>query len=168
MLPGTPERATHDYERHGTSSLYAALNLQSGQVIGSLHQRHRAIEFLKFLQRIDENVPAHLSVHLVLDNASSHKTPKVRRWLAAHPRFHLHFTPTSSSWINLVERWFGELTTKLLRRGAHRSVRALNADIRQWIDTWNENPRPYVWTKTADQILDAIKRYCQRINQTGH
>jgi transposase len=168
MLPGTPERATHDYERHGTSSLYAALNLGSGQVIGSLHQRHRAIEFLKFLQRIDENVPAHLSVHLVLDNASSHKTPKVRRWLAAHPRFHLHFTPTSSSWINLVERWFSELTTKLLRRGAHKSVRALNTDIRQWIDTWNENPRPYVWTKTAEQILDSISRYCQRINQTGH
>ena len=165
---GTPERATHDYERHGTSSLYAALNLQSGEVIGSLHQRHRAIEFLKFLKRIDENVPAHLDVHLVLDNASSHKTPKIRRWLAAHPRFHLHFTPTSSSWINLVERWFGELTTKLLRRGAHRSVRALNTDIRQWIDTWNENPRPYVWTKTAEQILDAISRYCQRINQTGH
>jgi transposase len=107
-------------------------------------------------------------VHLVLDNASSHKTPKIRRWLAQHPRFHLHFTPTSSSWINLVERWFGELTTKLLRRGAHRSVHALNTDIRQWIDTWNENPRPYVWTKTADQILDSIKRYCQRINQTGH
>jgi transposase len=106
--------------------------------------------------------------HLVLDNASSHKTPQVRRWFAAHPRFHLHLTPTSSSWINLVERWFSELTTKLLRRGAHRSVRALNADIRQWIDTWNENPRPYVWTKTADQILDSIKRYCQRINQTGH
>ncbi len=168
MLPGTPERATHDYERHGTSSLYAALNLTSGQVIGSLHQRHRAVEFLKFLQRIDGNVPAQLDVHLVLDNASSHKTSKVRRWLAAHPRFHLHFTPTSSSWINLVERWFGELTTKLLRRGAHRSVHALNTDIRQWIDTWNENPRPYVWTKTADQILDSIKRYCQRINQTRH
>ena len=168
MLPGTPARATHDYERHGTSSLYAALNLATGKVIGSLHQRHRAIEFLKFLQTIDENVPAHLDVHLVLDNASTHKTPKVRRWLAAHPRFHLHFTPTSSSWLNLVERWFAELTTKHLRRGAHRSVRALNTDIRHWIDTWNENPRPYVWTKTADQILDSIKRYCQRINQTGH
>src|ERR1700704_427258 len=168
ILPGTPQRATHDYERHGTSSLYAALNLQSGEVIGSLHQRHRAIEFLKFLKTIDGNVPAHLDVHLVLDNASSHKTPQIRRWLAAHPRVHLPFPPTSSSWINLVERWFGELTTKLLRRGAHRSVRALNTDIRQWIETWNENPRPYVWTKTAEQILDAISRYCQRINQTGH
>lgn len=168
MLPGTPERATHDYERHGTSSLYAALNIQSGEVIGSLHQRHRAVEFLKFLRTIDENVPTHLDVHLVLDNASSHKTPKIRSWLAAHPRFHLHFTPTSSSWINLVERWFGELTTKLLRRGAHRSVHAMNTDIRQWIETWNENPRPYVWTKTAEQILDSIRRYCQRINQTRY
>jgi len=168
MLPGTPERATHDYERNGTTSLYAALNIQSGEVIGQLHQRHRAIEFLKFLKTIDANVPAQLDVHLVLDNASSHKTPKVKRWLARHPRFVLHFTPTSSSWINLVERCFSELTTKLLRRGAHRSVRALNTDIRQWIDTWNEDPRPYVWVKTAEQILDAISRYCQRINQTGH
>ena len=120
MLPGTPERATHNYERNGTSSLYAALNLGSGEVISSLHQRHRAIEFLQFLKTIDATVPAHLDVHLVLDNASSHKTPKVRRWLAQHPRFVLHFTPTSSSWINLVERWASELTTKLLRRGAHR------------------------------------------------
>jgi len=168
MLPGTPERATHDYERNGTSSLYAALNIQSGKVIGSLHQRHRAIEFLKFLKTIDQNVPAHLGVHLVLDNASSHKTPAVRRWLAQHPRFVLHFTPTSSSWINLVERWFSELTTKLLRRGTHRSARQLNAEIRRWIDTWNENPEPFVWTKTADQILDSIKRYCERINQARH
>jgi transposase len=168
MLPGTPERATHDYERNGTTSLYAALNVQSGEVIGSLHQRHRATEFLKFLKRIDQTVPDHLNVHLVLDNASSHKTPAVRRWLAQHPRFVLHFTPTSSSWINLVERWFSELTTKLLRRGAHRSVRQLNAEIRQWIDTWNENPRPYVWTKTAEQILNSIKRYCERINQARH
>ena len=168
MLPGTPQRATHDYERNGTSSLYAALNLQTGEVIGSLHQRHRAIEFLKFLNTIDQNVPVHLDVHLVLDNASSHKTPKVRRWFAQHPRFHLHFTPTNSSWLNLVERWFAELTNKKLKRGAHRSVRALNADIRAWIDTWNENPRPYVWTKPAEPILDSIARYCQRINQTAH
>jgi transposase len=168
MLPGTPERATHDYERNGTTSLYAALNVQSGEVIGSLHQRHRAVEFLKFLKRIDAAVPAGLTVHLVLDNASSHKTPAVRRWLAQHPRFVLHFTPTSSSWINLVERWFGELTTKLLRRGQHRSVRQLNAEIRQWIDDWNEKPRPYVWTKTAEHILDSVKRYCERINQARH
>src|SRR5205823_13843009 len=126
MLPGTPERATHDYERNGTTSLYAALNVQSGEVIGSLHQRHRATEFLQFLKTIDAAVPAGLHVHLVLDNASSHKTPAVRRWLAKHPRFILHFPPTSSSWINLVERWLSELTTKLLRRGQHRSFRALN------------------------------------------
>ena len=139
-----------------------------GKVIGALHERHRAIEFHKFLQTIDREVPAHLAVHLVLDNSSTHKTPKIKRWLAQHPRFVLHFTPTSSSWINLVERWFGELTTKLLRRGAHPTVRALNADIRAWIENWNENPRPYVWTKPAEQILESIARYCQRINQTGH
>jgi transposase len=167
MLPGTPERATHDYKRHGTSSLYAALDLATGKVIGSLHERHRAIEFHRFLQTIDREVPAQLTVHLVLDNSSTHKTPKIVRWLAQHPRFVLHFTPTSSSWINLVERWFGELTTKLLRRGAHPTVRALNTDIRTWIKNWNENPRPYVWTKPAEQILESIARYCQRTNQTG-
>jgi transposase len=168
MLPGTPARATHDYERNGTSSLYAALNLASGEVIGSLHNRHRAVEFLKFLKTIDREVPAHLDVHIVLDNASSHKTPKVKRWLAQHPRFILHFTPTGSSWLNLVERWFGELTTKLLRRGAHRTVRQLNNEIRAWIEDWNENPRPYVWTKPAERILESISRYCQRINHSGH
>lgn len=168
MLPGTPERATHDYKRHGTSSLYAALDLASGQVIGSLHARHRAIEFKKFLATIDREVPEHLDVHLVMDNASTHKTPAIKRWLLAHPRFHVHFTPTSSSWLNLVERWFSELTTKKLQRGAHTSVRALNADIRDWIKNWNENPRPYVWTKTADQILNSIARYCTRITDSGH
>ena len=168
MLPGTPERATHDYKRAGTSSLYAALDVTSGKVIGALHSRHRAIEFKKFLQRIDAEVPAEFDVHLVLDNSSTHKTPAIQRWLAAHPRFALHFTPTSSSWLNLVERWFGELTTKKLRRGAHRSVRALNADIRAWIDTWNDHPRPFVWTKTADEILESIARYCTRINESRH
>jgi transposase len=168
MLPGTPQRATHDWERNGTSSLYAALDLASGQVIGRLHQRHRAIEFHKFLTTIDTEVPAHLDVHVVLDNSSTHKTPKIQRWLARHPRFHLHFTPTSSSWLNLVERWFAELTTKLLRRAAHRSVRELNTDIRRWIATWNEDPQPFVWTKPAERILESIARYCQRINQTGH
>jgi transposase len=168
MLPGTPERASHDYRRSGTSSLYAALNLASGKVIGSRHARHRAIEFRRFLQSIDAAVPEHLDVHLVLDNSSTHTTPAIKRWLAAHPRFVLHFTPTSASWLNLVERWFAELTTKALRRGTHRSVRALNADIRAWIETWNENPRPYVWTKTADQILESIARYCTRINDSGH
>jgi transposase len=144
MLPGVPERATHDDKRAGTSSLYAALDLASGEVIGRTHARHRAIEFKKFLITIDREVPAHLDVHLVLDNSSTHKTPAIRRWLTAHPRFVVHFTPTSSSWLNLVERWFAELTTKRLRRGAHRSVRELNADIRAWIETWNENPRPFV------------------------
>ncbi len=168
MMPGAPARATHDYVRSGTSSLYAALNVATGEVISSLHSRHRAIEFKKFLARIDAQVPPHLDVHVVLDNASTHKTPAIKRWLTAHPRFVLHFTPTSSSWLNLVERWFGELTTKKLRRGAHRSVRALNADIRTWIQTWNDNPRPYVWTKTADDILDSIARYCTRINDSRH
>jgi transposase len=168
MLPGTPQRATHDYKRAGTSSLYAALDITSGQVIGSLHARHRAIEFKKFLQRLDREVPADLEVHLILDNASTHKAPAIKKWLAAHPRFVLHFTPTSSSWLNLVERWFAELTTKKLRRGAHRSVRQLNADIRAWIENWNDDPKPFVWTKTADQILDSIARYCRRINESRH
>jgi len=168
MLPGTPQRATHDYKRAGTSSLYAALDITSGQVIGSLHARHRAIEFKQFLQTIDREVPADLDVHVVLDNSSTHKTPAVKKWLLAHPRFVLHFTPTSSSWLNLVERWFSELTNKKLRRGTHRSVRELNSDIRAWITAWNENPRPYVWTKTAEEILDSISRYCNRINASGH
>src|SRR6187397_3492712 len=168
MLPGVPARATHDYKRHGTSSLYAALDIASGQVIGSLHARHRAIEFKKFLTLIDDQVPDHLDVHLVMDNVSTHKTPAIKRWLLAHPRFTVHFTPTSSSWLNLVERWFSELTTKKLQRGAHTSVRALNKDIREWIATWNENPRPYVWTKTSDQILESIARYCGRIIESGH
>jgi transposase len=168
MLPGTPERATHDDKRAGTSSLYAALDLTTGKVIGRLHSRHRAIEFKHFLRTLDREVPADLDVHVVLDNSSTHKTPAIQRWLAAHPRFVLHFTPTSSSWLNLVERWFAELTSKKLRRGAHRSVRALNDDIRTWIDTWNDDPRPFVWTKTADQILDSIARYCERINESRH
>jgi transposase len=168
MLPGTPERASHDYVRHGTSSLYAALDLATGKVIGSLHSRHRAVEFGKFLRKIDAEVPGDLEVHLVLDNASTHKTPAIRRWLAAHPRFVLHFTPTSSSWLNLVERWFAELTTKKLQRSAHRSVAALNKDIRAWIEAWNDNPKPYVWTKTADDILDSIANYCRRISDSGH
>jgi transposase len=168
LLPGTPQRATHDYKRAGTSSLYAALDITSGQVIGSLHARHRAIEFKKFLQTLDREVPDELDVHVILDNSSTHKTPAVKKWLLAHPRFVLHFTPTSSSWLNLVERWFSELTSKKLRRGTHRSVRELNTDIRDWIADWNENPRPYVWTKTAEQILESISRYCNRINASRH
>jgi transposase len=168
MLPGVPARASHDYQRAGTSSLYAALDLTTGKVIGALHSRHRAIEFKKFLHTLDREVPAQFEVHVVLDNASTHKTPAIQRWLAAHPRFVLHFTPTSSSWLNLVERWFAELTTKKLRRGTHRSVRELNTDIRNWIQTWNDDPKPYVWTKTADQILESIAKYCTRINDSRH
>jgi transposase len=168
MLPGLPERATHDYKRAGTSSLYAALDLATGKVIGRLHARHRAIEFKQFLATIEREVPADLDVHVILDNSSTHKTPAIQNWLAAHPRFVLHFTPTSSSWLNLVERWFAELTSKKLRHGAHRSIRELNADIRAWIETWNDDPKPFVWTKTADQILDSIARYCGRINESRH
>jgi transposase len=168
MRPGVPERQTHDYKRAGTSSLFAALDVASGKVIGSLHARHRAVEFKRFLQRLDHDVPAGLQVHLVLDNYATHKTPAVRRWLAAHPRFVLHFTPTGASWLNLVERWFSELTQRKLRRGAHRSVRELNADIRAWIETWNENPKPYAWTKTADEILETVAAYCQRITDSEH
>jgi transposase len=168
MLPGTPARATHDYKRNGTSSLFAALELASGKVIGSLHSHHRAIEFKKFLQTIDRQVPAELDVHLILDNYATHKTPAIRRWLAAHPRFVLHFTPTGGSWLNLVERWFGELTARKLKRGTHRSVTELNADIRAWLEHWNENPRPYAWTKTADQILQTLATYCNKINASGH
>ncbi len=142
LLPGTPERATHDYKRAGTSSLYAALDITTGQVIGSLHARHRAIEFKKFLQTLDREVPAELDVHVILDNSSTHKTPAIKKWLLAHPRFVLHFTPTSSSWLNLVERWFSELTNKKLRRATHRSVRELNTDIRAWIDDLEREPPP--------------------------
>jgi transposase len=168
MMPGMPEKRTHDYVRNGVTSLFAALDMASGRVIGAIHRRHRSTEYRKFLIRIDKEVPADLDVHIICDNYATHKTDLIQRWLAAHPRFHVHFVPTSSSWLNMVERWFGELTTKLLQRGVHKSVQALEADIRAWIQTWNEDPRPYVWTKTADEILDSIARYCQRISGEGH
>jgi transposase len=168
MMPGMPERRTHDYVRNGTSSLFAALDVATGRVIGSVHRRHRAVEFKKFLVKLDKQVPADLGVHLICDNYATHKTDTIQRWLAAHPRFHLHFVPTSSSWLNQVERWFSELTTKLLQRGVHKNVQQLEADIRNWIGTWNENPRPFVWTKTADEILGSLARYCQRISGAGH
>ncbi len=168
LLPGTPERRTHDYKRNGTTNLYAALDVASGKVIADLTARHRAEEFRRFLSLIDKAVPAHLDVHVVVDNSSTHKAPTIQRWLVRHPRFTLHFTPTYSSWMNLVERWFAELTTKRLRRGTHRSVKELTADIRTWIANWNEDPKPFVWHKTAEEILDSLAAYCQRINDSGH
>jgi len=168
MLPGTPERRSHDYVRHGTTSLFAGLDALTGKVIGAIHRRHRAIEFRQFLERIDAEVPDDLAVHLVLDSYATHKTPAIHRWLLRHPRFHLHFTPTGASWLNLVERWFAELTTKRIKRGAHTSVPDLERDIRGWIASWNEDPRPYVWVKTADQILESLARYCARISDSAH
>jgi transposase len=168
MMPGMPEKRTHDYARNGVTSLFAALDMASGEVIGAIHRRHRSTEYRKFLIRIDQAVPADLGVHIICDNYATHKTDIIQKWLAAHPRFHVHFIPTSSSWLNMVERWFGELTTKLLQRGVHKSVQALEADIRAWIDTWNEDPHPYVWTKTADEILDSIAAFCQRTSGAGH
>jgi transposase len=159
MRPGQVERRTHDYVRHGVTDLFAALNLATGQVVHQTRPRHRAIEFRKFLDAIDDAVPAELDVHVVLDNSSTHKTPEIHKWLLRHPRFTFHFTPTSSSWLNLVERWFAELTRKMLQRSAHRSVAALTADLDHWIETWNDDPKPFVWHKTADQILDGLKKY---------
>ena len=170
MMPGMPERRTHDYYRHGITSLFAAFNIANGTVISQLHRRHRAIEFKKFLIAIDKAVPADLDVHLVCDNYGTHKTPEVHAWLARHPRFHVHFTPTGSSWINQVERWFGLLTDKLIRRGVHTSVQALENDIRDWIATWNDDPRPFTWLKTADDILNSLADYLAKIRprQTDH
>lgn len=168
MRPGQVERRTHDYTRHGTTSLFAALNVKTGKVIGEFHRRHRAKEFRKFLDTIDAAVPAALSVHVILDNYGTHKTPLIHRWLLRHPRFHVHFTPTGTSWINLVERWFATLTDKQLRRGVHRSTRDLETTILHYIDLTNERPKPFVWTKTADEILASVARFCQRISNSGH
>jgi transposase len=168
MAPTTPAKLTHDYVRHGTTSLFAALDIASGSVIAQHYRRHRHQEFLRFLKVIDAAVPKHLELHLVLDNYATHKTEPVKKWLLRHPRFHLHFTPTSASWLNLVERWFAELTTKWIKRGSHRSVPDLVASIRTWITNWNDNPKPYVWHKTADEILDSLAAYCQRINDSSH
>jgi transposase len=164
MMPGTPERRTHDYARHGITSLFAAFNISDGTVISALHRRHRHQEFLKFLKKIDKTVPPELDVHLVCDNYGTHKTPAVQAWLDRRPRFHVHFTPTGSSWINQVERWFGFLTDQMIRRGVHKSVQALEADIRAWAENWNQNPRPFAWTKTADEILDSLARYLAKIS----
>jgi transposase len=162
LQPGQVERRTHDYKRHGTTSLFAALELKTSRLIGQLHRRHRSVEFRKFLDVIEAQVPASLDIHLIMDNYGTHKTAIIRKWFAKRPRFHVHYTPTYGSWINLVERWFAELTNKRLRRGVFRSVKDLETVIRKYIEIHNEDPTPFVWTKTADQILASIARYAQR------
>ena len=168
MRPGQAERRSHDYERHGTTSLFAALNAATGEVIGKCYRRHRSSEFKKFLQVIDANVPADLDIHLVLDNYGTHKTAMIHNYLLRRPRFQVHFTPTSSSWLNLVERWFGLITEKQIRRGTFRSTTDLEEAIQQYLATYNADPKPFVWTKSADQILESVKRYCDRINDSPH
>ena len=168
LAPGVPERRTHDYMRHGTTTLFAALDIATGAVIGQLHRRHRSSEFLKFLRTIDGNVPAELDIHLVMDNYGTHKTPTVKGWFARHPRVHVHFTPTSSSWLNQVERWFSTLTTRYIRRGTHRSTVQLEKAIRDYLVVNNEDPKPFQWTQSADDILASIKRFCLRISDAGH
>ena len=165
MLPGMPERRTHDYKRHGTTSLFAALDVATGRVIGKCYRRHRAREFLDFLKEIDRSVPEGLDIHVVMDNYATHKTAAVKAWLARRTHWHVHFTPTSASWINQVERWFAELTRKQLQRGVHTSTRQLEADIRAFIEKHNEDPKPFRWTKSADDILAAVKRFCLRVDQ---
>lgn len=168
MMPATPQRQTHDYLRAGTTSLFAALEVATGKVITSTYRNHRAVEFRKFLNQIDAEVPAQFDVHLVLDNYGTHKAPIIKKWLLAHPRFELHFTPTYSSWLNIVERWFAEITRRMIRRGTYRSVAELEAALHAWIEHWNQNPRPFIWTKTAEEILETIHTYLNRINDSGH
>jgi len=168
MRLGVPARRTHDYVRHGTTTLFAALDAKTGKIIGKCYRRHRAEEFVKFLRVIDEAVPKTLDVHLILDNYSTHKTASVRRWLARHPRFHVHFTPTYSSWINLVESWFAVLTNRRLRRSSFRSTRQLEREVKRYIAANNESPTPFVWSKTADEILDSIKRFCLQTSDSHH
>ena len=162
LRPGVPERRTHDYRRHGTTSLFAALNVATGKVIGKCYRRHRAVEFRRFLAVIDAAVPAEFDIHLVLDNYGTHKTAMIHEWLLRRQRFHLHFTPTSASWLNQVERWFAALTERQIRRGTHRSTTELERAIESYLADCNEQPAPFIWTKTADQILASLKRYCER------
>ena len=168
MSPGQVERRTHDYKRCGTTSLFAALDTRSGQVIGQCQRRHRAVEFRKFLDTIETVVPADLDIHLIVDNYATHKTELIRKWLAKRPRFHLHFTSTSASWLNQMERWFGLLTEKQLQRGVHRSTRELETAIYHYLEVTNENPKLFAWTKTADQILANVARFCRRTLDPGH
>jgi len=167
MRPGQIERRTHDYARHGTTSLFAALDTKTGKVIGQNQQRHRSAEFRNFLDTIENNVPEELDVHLIMDNYGTHKTELIKNWLAKRPRFQVHFTPTSASWLNLVERWFALLTERQLRRGVHRSTKELKAAIDSFIQHHNEDPKPFVWHKTADQILDSVAAFCKRTNDSG-
>jgi transposase len=168
MRPGQVERRTHDYQRHGTTSLFAALNVATGKVIGECHRRHRSVEFRKFLETVDAAVPKNMDVHLILDNYGTHKTLTIRRWLVRHPRYHVHFTPTSASWINLVERWFATLTERQLRRGVHRSTAELEAALRRYLAAHNQLAKPFVWTKTSDEILENVARFSKRIYDSGH
>ena len=165
MLSTTPQRATHDYERNGTCDLFAALNMATGSVITDIRKSHTSADFIAFLNKVNRNVPKDLEVHVILDNLSTHKTPAVHAWLLRHRRFHFHFTPTYGSWMNMVERWFSALTSKKLQRSAHRSVKELAADIEAWVANWNENPTPYAWHKTAEQILERIAGYCAAVNE---
>lgn len=168
MMPGMPEHHTHDNHRNGITSLFAAVNTADGTVIGGLHRQHRAAEFKNFLITIDKTVPADLDVHLICDHYGTHKTPAVRAWLAGHPRFHMHFTPAGSSWINQVERWFGFLADQKIRRGTHKSVQALKTDVRSWIADWNSNPRPFLWSKTTEEILESLARFRRRNSGAAH
>lgn len=168
LRPGLPEQRTHDYERHGTTSLFAALDVATGKVIGECHRRHRHQEFLQFLQLVDSRVPPDVDVHLILDNYGTHKSPKVVRWFARHPRYHLHFTPTSASWLNQVERWFANLTEKRIRRGSFDSVRSLEKAIRDYLEHNDKDPKPFIWTADADLILGKVQRLCERISDSGH
>jgi len=166
MRPGQAERRTQDYARHGTTTLFAALDVATGKVLGECMARHRAVEFRRFLDRIEANVAPDLEVHLILDNYATHKTPLIRRWLAKRPHFHMHFTPTHGSWLNQVERWFGLLTERAIKRGSHRSVGELVAAIEAFLAASNETPKPFVWVKTADEILASIARFADRTQQT--
>ncbi|MBI0293359.1 IS630 family transposase [Streptomyces sp. PRKS01-29] len=168
IVPGMPERRTHGYVRNGLTTLFAAFDVATGEVISSWHRRHRAAEFKKFLIKIDKEVPAHLQIHLICGNYGTHKTPAIKTWLARHPRFHMHPTPTGSSWINQVEQWFGFLADQKIRRGAHKNVHTLEADIRTWIKNWNADPKPFIWTKTAEEILESLAQFCRRISDAGH
>jgi transposase len=168
LAPGIPERRTHDYARHGTTTLFAALDIATGEVIGEMHRRHRSTEFLQFLRTIEANVPPKMEVHLVMDNYGTHRTPTIRAWFARNPRFHVHFTPTSASWLNQVERWFATLTQNYIRRGTHRSTRQLELAIRHYLELHNTDPKPFVWAKSADDILASVERFCLRTSNSRH